>query len=200
MTNKELRDLWDQFEDVPMNPETECIEDTFHIWPAGTHREEIWHWFDERYDGGVHALLYGDEQPKKASLEEKKAEAVRRMKAWGIYPPTIRQFEQQNLISESAPPLGACFWVEGEQLQRVRDFEKRQNALVYHVIHSYTNIGELESYLYVSDYPEEWDMDREDIKEGQQIAYVYNHDMPDCSELGAIGVELTLAAGLRRTW
>ena len=134
------------------------------------------------------------------SREEKKTEAIARMKLWGIYPPIRRQFEKEDLVSESAPPLGACYWLDEDQLARVRDFEKQNNALVYHVIHSYTSIGEMESYLYVSDYPEEWEQDRADIKDKQQLAYVYNKDMPDCSEFGSIGVALTGAAGLRRTW
>lgn len=134
------------------------------------------------------------------SREEKKIEAITRMKAWGIYAPIIKQFEKEDLVSESAPPLGACFWLNEEQLARVREFEEKNNALVYHVIHSYTNIGEMESYLYVSDYPEEWEMDRQDIGEGSQLVYVVNKDAPDCSEFGSIGIALTAAAGLRRTW
>lgn len=134
------------------------------------------------------------------SREEKKIEAIARMKAWGIFAPIIKQFEKEDLVSESAPPLGACFWLNEEQLARVREFEEKNNALVYHVIHSYTNIGEMESYLYVSDYPEEWEMDRQDIGEGSQLVYVVNKDAPDCSEFGSIGIALTAAAGLRRTW
>ena len=55
----QLRTLWNIFEDVPMDPGTEEIEERFLSFPAGTHREEIWHWFDERYNGGVHALMDG---------------------------------------------------------------------------------------------------------------------------------------------
>lgn len=134
------------------------------------------------------------------SREEKKIEAIARMKAWGIYAPIIKQFEKEDLVSESAPPLGACFWLNEEQLARVREFEEKNDALVYHVIHSFTNIGEMESYLYVSDYPEEWEMDRQDIGEGSQLVYVVNKDAPDCSEFGSIGIALAAAAGLRRTW
>lgn len=134
------------------------------------------------------------------SREEKKTEALARMKAWGIFSPTVKQFKDEDLVSESAPPVGACFWLEGEQLERVRKFEEQHSALVYHVIHSYTNLGEMEAYLFVSDYPEEWEMDREDLKAGQQLAYVFNRDMPDCSEFGSVGVALTPAAGLKRTW
>lgn len=58
----------------------------------------------------------------------------------------------------------------------------------------------MDAFLYISDHAEEWDAEREDLKNGETIAYVYNHDAPDCSELGYIGIEGTIAAGLRRTW
>lgn len=50
--------LWDEFTDVPMNPDTECIEEDFYIWPKGTFREDIWHWFDNNHSQGVYYLLY----------------------------------------------------------------------------------------------------------------------------------------------
>lgn len=55
-----LEEMWRQFADVPMNPETECIEETFFGWEPGVSREEIWHWFDRRHSKGVAYLLYGD--------------------------------------------------------------------------------------------------------------------------------------------
>ena len=42
-----------------MDPETECIEERFLNWAPGTNREDIWHWFDERYSKGIVYLLYG---------------------------------------------------------------------------------------------------------------------------------------------
>ena len=45
--------LWMEFGDVPMDGETECIETSWQGFPAGTHREEIWHWFEERFDLSV---------------------------------------------------------------------------------------------------------------------------------------------------
>lgn len=79
------------------------------------------------------------------SREQKKCEALTRMKMWGIYLPTCMQFEKEDLVSESAPPLGACFWLDAEQLARVRAFEEKYDALVYHVIHCFTTFGELEN-------------------------------------------------------
>lgn len=58
--DKKLEKLWEQFGDVPMDSETECIDEPFLNWNAGTHREEIWHWFDERHSKGVAYLLYRD--------------------------------------------------------------------------------------------------------------------------------------------
>ena len=61
--DKILEDLWAEFGDVPMNPETECMEQPFLGFPVGTHREDIWHWFDERHSKGVAYLMYGGAKP-----------------------------------------------------------------------------------------------------------------------------------------
>ena len=58
-TDYDLEQLWDAFGDTAMNPETERIEEKFMGWGPGIHREEIWHWFDERYSKGVYFLAYG---------------------------------------------------------------------------------------------------------------------------------------------
>lgn len=55
-----LEELWAQLGDIPMNPDTEKLEEDFlDIFPHGTAREEIWHWFDQRHSKGVAYLLYG---------------------------------------------------------------------------------------------------------------------------------------------
>lgn len=56
----QLEELWVQLGDVPMDPDTEKIEEDFLHFPHGTDREDIWHWFDERHSKGVAYLLYGD--------------------------------------------------------------------------------------------------------------------------------------------
>ncbi len=56
--NKEyIESLWREFEDVPMDPKTECIDVDWRYWKAGTFIEDIWHWFDEIYPGGVSELM-----------------------------------------------------------------------------------------------------------------------------------------------
>ena len=133
------------------------------------------------------------------SIEEKKAEAVKRMKAIGIFPETIKQFEKQGLVSISEPPVGAFFWTDEQETADVKAFEEEYNCLVYCIIRSYTAFGKLDSYLYVSDNKEEWEWDWYDLKDNLAVAYVKNHDVPEFSEFGTIGFEKTIAAGLKRT-
>lgn len=66
----ELEELWERFTDIPMNPETECIEEPFMGWGVGIHREEIWHWFDKRHSKGVACLLYGEAANGKTVCEK----------------------------------------------------------------------------------------------------------------------------------
>lgn len=123
----------------------------------------------------------------KVSKENKKKEALQRMKALGIYSESIKQFER-GMVSYSEPPMGANYWLDDEQKAIIKKFEEEYNALVYFGIRSYTEFGKLDSFLYVSDNEEEWFMDNADIQEGYAVAYVYNHDVPEYSEIGSIAV------------
>ena len=58
--DKKLEQAWERFADVPMNPKTEKMDEAFLFFPAGTQREDIWHWFDERHSKGISHLLYGE--------------------------------------------------------------------------------------------------------------------------------------------
>lgn len=55
LTPKLLEELWNIFENVPINNEDEILDD-FMGYEKGTDRFEIWHWFDEHYPNGVAAL------------------------------------------------------------------------------------------------------------------------------------------------
>lgn len=133
------------------------------------------------------------------AIEDKKVEAVKRMKMLGIFNETVRQFEKDGYVSRSDPPVGAYYWVEGEELEQLREFEKEHDCLVYTVVRAYTSIGTMDSYLFVGDNKEEWQWDREDLKEGYPFSYTINRSDPDLSEFGYIGVKRSIAAGLTRT-
>ena len=58
LTDEVLEQLWQNFADVPMNPDTEKMEAWFLHFSAGTDREDIWKWFDQHHSKGVAYLLY----------------------------------------------------------------------------------------------------------------------------------------------
>lgn len=65
--DEDLEELWAEFGDVPMNPETECIESDWLHFPAGTNREEIWHWFEDTFDCRVADLMYGVRESRRTA-------------------------------------------------------------------------------------------------------------------------------------
>ena len=121
----------------------------------------------------------------KITMEQKKQEALERMKMLKLYPNVIKEFEEENVVNLSENG-GFLYWLNDEQKKIVKEFEKKEDVLVYHVIHDFTNFGELLTFLYVSDYEEEWEEDREDLKVGYAYAYVKNLADDYCSEFGSI--------------
>ena len=120
------------------------------------------------------------------SREIKKEEAIKRMKAMNIYSDAIKQFKNADIVMVSEPPLGGLFWLNDEEKEMVSKFEQENNALVYLVVRSFTNLGIMDNIFYVSDYQDEWFMDNADIDEHYACVYVINYDMPNCSEFGTI--------------
>lgn len=124
------------------------------------------------------------------SKEIKKAEAINRMKALDLYAPYVKSFEKKDEIFLSEMTGGVYEFSDDEELiAKIKEFEEEHSALVYHVIHTMTQFGELYNFLYVSDYEEEWAMDNADIADGYAMAYVWNKTDEWCSEFGSIGVQ-----------
>ena len=129
--------------------------------------------------------------------EKQKQEAIERMKMLKIYTQAIKEFEKENVINVSEHG-GILFWLDDEQQEMVKRFEEKYNAVVYHVIHNYTEFGELYSLLYVSQHEQEWDYDKDDIKHDIALCYVVNKDEENFSEFGSIGIK-PLFGGVIRT-
>ena len=119
---------------------------------------------------------------------EQKQEAIERMKMLDIYAQAIKEFEKEDVINVSEHG-GILFWLDDEQQEMVKQFEEKYNAVVYHVIHNYTEFGELYSLLYVSQHENEWDYDKDDIKHNIALCYVVNKDEENFSEFGSIGIK-----------
>ena len=70
----------------------------------------------------------------------------------------------------------------------IKNFEEEnENYIVYHVVHSETYVGDILSILFVSDQPDEWEMER--LENGYIYAYSVNLSYPELSEYGDIFIE-----------
>ena len=128
---------------------------------------------------------------------KQEAEAVERMKLLELYPTVIKEFINEKVINKSEH-IGILYWLDDDEKKFVKDFEDENNAVVYHIIKTYTTIGCMLSVFYVSADEAEWESDREDIKIGEQLCYVKNIDNEDCSEFGFICFKKSFG-GLVRT-
>ena len=81
--------------------------------------------------------------------EQQKQEAIERMKMLKLSPNIIKEFEKENTLNLSENG-GILYWLDSDQQAIVDEFETEHDALVYHVIHNFTEFGGLYSLLYVS--------------------------------------------------
>ena len=80
------------------------------------------------------------------------------------------------------------FSYDEELNAKIKEIEEEYNLLVYHVVHTYTNFGEMYNFLCVTDYEEEWQYDHAGIKDGYVFCWVWNKDVEEYSEFGSITV------------
>lgn len=134
------------------------------------------------------------------SMEEKKLEAICRMKKLHIWSQAIKEFEKHGLVLVTEPPIGAVYAIEPELQAEVKKFEEEHNALVYIVVRAFTTFGKMDSMLFVSDYVEDWEFEDRELDEWIAMTYTVNWDYPDCSEMGSISIRPTPAGGLERVF
>lgn len=113
-------------------------------------------------------------------------EALQRMQMLQLSKQCISAFKQGKVWESEG--YGALYEVDDEEQKIINDFEKENNALVYHMIHNKFEFGECYSILYVSQYKSEWLDDRNDIKDGYALVYVKNVTDDICSEFGSIAI------------
>jgi len=124
------------------------------------------------------------------SLEKMKEEALQRMRILKLYSTVLQDFAANEQINYSFSNFAFLYWLDEDMEKRVHRFEEEYGYRVYHVIDSRTSIGRMLSYLYVSSNEEEWELDRQDLKDGYPFVYVENVDNEILSEFGNIGIEL----------
>lgn len=146
--------------------------------------------------------------------EKMKEEALRRMKKWNLHENVIREFKDEDKLNKSersfAPGIpyylnserssvpGILYYLNEEEKNMIKEWEAIYGGLVYHVIHDYTNLGELYTLLFVSKYEEEWEYDNTDIEVEEALCYVINKDYEQNSEFGHCMIR-PANGGLERT-
>ena len=120
--------------------------------------------------------------------KERFIEAIKRMKLLKLDKDCIEAFTKGKVWESEG--FGALYQLRDEEQMIVDKFEAHhKDCLVYHMIHNKYEFGECYSILYVSPDTDEWQRDKEDIKDGYVFAYVENIDDPWCSEFGSIAVK-----------
>ena len=81
------------------------------------------------------------------SIEEARMEAVKRLEVLKVHENVLREFKEEEKLNRSER-LGILYWLNDEEQAMVKKSDEKNEAVVYHVIHQHTNIGEMYSLLY----------------------------------------------------
>ena len=123
-------------------------------------------------------------------------EAIERMKLLKLDSHCIEAFCAGNIWESEG--YGALYELTDEEQNLVDKFQKEhEGCYVYHVIHNKFEFGECYSMLYVSSDKEEWEQDKQDIKDGYTFAWVENVDLDWCSEFGSIAIKPSFGGLIR---
>ncbi len=131
--------------------------------------------------------------------ELKVKEAINRMEKLGVNADIIVRFKNGDICC-CEPMFCAYHTLSKAELAEIKKIESEYNVVAYCMIRSYTSCGVMDSYLYVSDYEEDWYLDNEDLSIGEALAYVYNRTTPSNSEFGIIAIDVTDDLILRRVY
>lgn len=128
----------------------------------------------------------------------KKEKAVELMKKLDIYRPYIKDLKNEDTVCYFENYGGYWTYQEPGLIEKVKELEEKHNCLVYAITHEYTAIGEMYSFLIITDYEEEWDTLLEKYEnQYYAFAYVWNKDDEECSEFGTIALS-SFGGGIRR--
>lgn len=132
-------------------------------------------------------------------------EALLRMKKLNLLGGVVEQFKDCGKLLKSENfcvgnrenRIPILYDLSDAETQMVRKWEEETGNMVYHVVQNRMVFGLCYSFLYVSKYTEEWEMDNEYLEEGMPLVYVKNVDDDMCSEYGSIGIKPMHGAILR---
>ena len=123
------------------------------------------------------------------------------MKKLNIHSNAIDEFLREGRLNKSEPGfgnrVGVLYWLDENEQKMIEDWEKEAGGLVYHVIKNKLEFGICYSFLYVSKYPDEWEMDQNELEAGEPFVYVKNITEDWCSEYGRIVIRQAFGGVVR---
>ena len=132
------------------------------------------------------------------TLEQRKTKAVELLYKLDIYEPYIQDFINDNQVCLFENYGGYWVFQEPDVYNKMLEIESEFNCTVYAITHEFTSFGECYSFLYVSQYKNEWPYSL--VTENgihYASAYVWNKTYEECSELGIVGVR-SFGGGITR--
>ena len=136
--------------------------------------------------------------------DKQKQEAIKRLEIlqseYMLHKNVLKEFKADKTIyySEnfSGFQQGILYWLHNkdEFVNIVKNIEEKRNIFVYHcILNHYVDDGDVLTMLYVSSDIEDWENERQELKDGLPCVYTYSFNFPQFSEFG--GITITGANG-----
>ena len=118
--------------------------------------------------------------------EKMKQESITRLKMLKLHKNVIYDFKTEDKLNKSEGANAILYWLDDKEQEIVKGLEKIYDVMVYHVIKTYTrDLGEVLDLLYVDEYENCWDEEKDFIKDG----YVRSYTISPFCESGDICIE-----------
>jgi hypothetical protein len=123
-------------------------------------------------------------------------ECIKRMEMLKLDRHCINAFKRGEIWESEG--YGALYELNDKEKKMVEEFEKNNpGCMVYHLIHNVFEFGECYSMLFVGNEVGEWELEKEELREGYVFSYVKNVTDECCSEFGSIVVRPSFGGLIR---
>lgn len=123
-------------------------------------------------------------------------ECIKRMEMLKLDRHCINAFKRGEIWESEG--YGTLYELNDKEKKMVEEFEKNNpGCMVYHLIHNVFEFGECYSMLFVGNEVGEWELEKEELREGYVFSYVKNVTDEYCSEFGSIVVRPSFGGLIR---
>jgi hypothetical protein len=155
-------------------------------------------------------IKYQERRQTKMEREIKKQEAIRRLEklykkgmTFGHIIENFKEGKDIGIFEYQNPVFNSAYYVlYGNQNQdfykkiiaKKDELEKEYGMVVYLILISHTEFGDLCDFIFVGDYKEDWEYE-DLINDNMLYSYCWNMSDDICSDFGSIGFEVSKSMG-----